>query len=187
MGLVRAPAHRLPRCAVLALVAWTVVACTSSSSNGTKTKGSSVADSTQTAIVYLQQAREMVAALAQAVVPGVTAKQIDSDGPPAKCEAPLTGLTYFSIFRDFDAPAGHTGASLLPAITAELKKQGFLTAPAESGGAFIVVNAEKDKRIGLAAMGSPTTPLVRIGVDTQCGKPTAADDDVDMEPSASAS
>ena len=55
---------------VLALVAWTVVACTSSSSNGTKTKGSSVADSTQTAIVYLQQAREMVAALAQAVVPG---------------------------------------------------------------------------------------------------------------------
>ena len=179
---MRTSAHRLPRCAVLALVAWTIVACTSSSSNGTKTKGSSVADNTQTAIVYLQEARAMVAALAQAVVPGVTVKQTDSDGPPAKCEAPLTGLTDFSISRDFDAPAHHTGASLLPAITAELRKEGFLTAPAEPGGFFTVVNAEKDKKVGLAAMGSPASSLVRIGVGTQCGKPTAADDDVDMEP-----
>jgi hypothetical protein len=187
MGLVRAPGRPLRRCAVLALVAWTVVACTSSTSNSTKTKGSSVAGNTWTAIVYLEQARAMVAALAQAVVPGVAVKQTGSDGPPSKCEAPLTGLTYFSIFRDFDAPAGRTGASLLPAITAELKKQGFVTAAAEPGGAFTVVNAEKDKKVGVAAMGSPTSSLVRIGVSTRCGKPTAADDDVDMEPTPSAS
>ena len=186
MGVVRALARALRRCAVLALVAWTVLACTSLSI-GTTTKGSAVSDTTETAIVYLQQARAIVVALAQAVVPGVTVKQTDSDGPPAKCEAPLSGLAYFSIFRDFDAPAGRTGASLLPAITAELKKQGFLTAPAEPGGAFIFVNAEKDRKISLAAMGSPTSSLVRIGVDTQCGKPTPADDDVDMEPTPSAS
>lgn len=149
---------------------------------GTKTKGSSVSDTTETAIVYLQQARAIVAALAQAVVPGVTVKQTVSDGPAAKCEAPRSGLTSFSISRDFDAPAGHTGASLLPAITAELKKQGLLTAPADLGGAFIFVNAEKDKKIGLAAMGSPSSSLVRKGVDTQCAKPTPADHDVDMEP-----
>ena len=176
------------RCAVLALVAGTVVACTSSPGSGNKTKGSSsVTESTQTAIVYLQQARELVTAIAHAVAPGAPLKQTVSDGPPSDCQAPLTGMTYFSISRDFDVPGGGTGESLLPAITTELKKQGFVTSPAEAGGAFTIVNAEKDKQIGLAAMGSPTSSLVRIGIDTRCGKSTAADADVDMEPSPSPS
>ena len=144
-------------------------------------------ETTETAIVYLDQARKMAVELAQAVVPGVTLKQTGSDGPPRDCEAPLTGLTYFSIFRDFQAPAGQTGASLLPALSAQLKTMGFTTTASEQQAAFVVVNAEKDKKVGLAAMGSPTSGLVRIGISTQCGKPTAADDNVGIEPSPSGS
>ncbi len=172
--------------AVSAVVAATVVACTSSPGDG-KTKGSSVTESTQTAIFYLEQARQLVATLAHAVAPGVPVKQTVSDGPPSDCKAPLTGMKYFSISRDFEAPDGQTGDTLLPALTAELKARGFVTSPAEPGGAFTVVDAEKDKKVGLAAMGSPTSSLVRISVATQCGQATAADDDVDMAPSPSSS
>ena len=182
LAMIRAWKPRLAmHLALIVLTAGTAAGCSSSSSAGNKTKGSPVTD-TQTAIVYLQQARSMVAALAQAVVPGATVKQTGSDGPPQDCRAPLTGLKYFSIYRDFSAPSGHTGESLLPAIATELKKQGFITSAAETGGAFVVFQAEKDKKVGLSAMGSPTSSLVRIGVSTQCGTSSPADYDVGIEP-----
>ncbi len=184
MGLVT-PRCRSVRFLSIVLATAVLAACTSSS--GAKPKGGSVPENTETAIAYLTQARQMVAQLAQAVVPGATLRQTGSDGPPRDCAAPLKGLTYFSIFRDFDAPSGKTGASLLASITAQLKEMGFITAASDTQAAFVVVNAEKDKKVGVAAMASPTTSLIRIGVSTQCGRPTSADDDVGIDPSASAS
>ena len=143
-----------------------------------------MADNAQTAIVYLQQGRQLIADVATAVVPGAVVKQTVSDGPPGNCKSPLSGFVYFSISRDFDAPGGHTGSSMLPAIAAELKSRGFSTTPTESGGAFDTLHATKDDEVGVAAMGSPSSSLIRIGLDTQCGKPSAEDDDVGIAPTA---
>ncbi len=144
-------------------------------------------DNAQTAIVYLQQGRQLIADVAKAVVPDAVVKQTVSDGPPGKCKSPLDGFVFFSISRDFEAPAGHTGSSVLPAIATALKSRGFSTTPTESGGAFDTLHATKDDSVGVAAMGSPTSGLIRIGVDTQCGKASAEDDNVGTAPSASAS
>lgn len=188
MGVVKrrprgAVARRL---AVLLVGALALASCTSSIGTTVKTKGSSVTGNAQTAIVYLQQGRKLIADIAQAVLPGAVLKQTVSDGPPANCNSPLDGYVYFSITRDFHVPSGKVGSSLLPALATELKAQGFTVSPIETGGSFNSVRGSKDNSVGIAAMGSPTTSLVRIGVDTQCGKPTAADDEVGLAPSPSA-
>jgi hypothetical protein len=172
--------------AVVLVSVFALAACTSPGGHPTTTKGSSVTASAQTAIVYLEQARRLIADIAQAVEPGAVVKQTVSDGPPQNCKSPLDSFRYFSIFRDFHVPSGKVGSSLLPALTTELKARGFSVSPIETGGYFNSVRGTKDDAVGIAAMGSPTSSLVRIGVDTQCGKPTAADENVDIAPSPSA-
>jgi len=124
---------------------------------------------TQPATGYLEQARQLITSIAETVAPHSAMHAPLGDSGPMDCSAPLRGLQYYSIDREFDAPAGKTGADLLPAIATELHKYGYQTMNSEVAGQAGLRAATT--LADMVVTGSYTSPLVHFGIETQCGTP----------------
>jgi hypothetical protein len=133
-------------------------------------KGSPVHEPTESAGVYRDQAIQLITDIAAAVAPGSTPTPLDGAVAvgPAPCTAPLKGLYYYSIGRQFDGPTGSTGADLIPAITDQLRQRGFQINPLGTHGPELVLGAAT-QWLDLSVMGAIDGPSVRIAIDSRCG------------------
>lgn len=129
--------------------------------------GSSMPSQTQPATVYLAQAKQLIADIAAAVAPHATLRTPVGDRGPLPCTDPLKGLQYYSTDREFDAPAGQTGASLIPAIAEQLKKHGYQTVQDEVAGKAEV--RASTATVGISVTGVHDGTTIHFAIDTQCG------------------
>jgi hypothetical protein len=121
------------------------------------------------AAVYRDQAAQLVIEIAAVVAPGDPVTKIDTgDSGATNCERPLQKLYYYSMGRQFDAPAGQTGGSLIPAIITQLQAHGFQTAAPQEMSGWPGVRAG-NQAIDLSVQGDPTGRTVRFSIASQCG------------------
>jgi len=171
MNRARWSIRRLAVLATVGLVAVTGTGCAASITRSPHSKGSDVSEHVQSAEFYLEQARQLITDIAAVVAPGSKPALVGgSPGVSAYCTAPLTGLVYYSVSRDFDARDGASGASLIPAIIPLLHSHGYRTGRQGQTAGWASVPAETDY-VGLSVMGNPDGPTVRITIDTRCGTP----------------
>jgi hypothetical protein len=163
--------RRLAVLATVGLVAATGTGCAASITHSPHLKGSNVSEQVQSAEFYRDQAIQLITDIAAAVAPGSKLALVSgSPGLSAYCTAPLTGLVYYNVGRDFDAPGGASGASLIPAIIPLLHSHGYRTGRQGQTAGWASVPAQTDY-VGLRVMGNPHGPTVRITIDTRCGTP----------------
>lgn len=133
---------------------------------------STVTETPAPASVYLQQARDLITGVVTAVYPAAKVSTgVYSDDPPTACDPPLQKLMSYGIYRQFNAPVGHTGASLLPALEHEFKARGYLLDQVGELTAGQPSFAGQDQWIDFRVIGFKDSPLVKILMDTRCGTP----------------
>lgn len=126
----------------------------------------------ESAVARKAQAERLIDEVAREVVPGVQVR-LAEPGPnagPTPCTSPLKGQVYYSIFREFDAPVGKTGADLVPALRAAFGRHGFTTAGQEKAGdnvSFLGSNSY----VGFNVLAYTSSRLVQVNLDTECGSP----------------
>jgi hypothetical protein len=162
--------RRLAVLATAGLVVATGTGCTALIARNPHLKGNNVSEQVQSAEFYRDQAIQLITDIAAAVAPG--SKLTPGGGAPwvgpVGCTAPLTGLFYYTVSRDFDARDGASGASLIPAIIPLLHSHGYRTGPQGATAGWASVPAQTDY-VGLRVMGNPDSPTVRININTRCG------------------
>ena len=158
------------RASLLAAIA-VLCACTggspSSPTSEAPVPSSQTAASAQT---YLIQARELITAVVRAVEPSARLSTGGySDDPPTACDPPLQQLQSYGIYRQFDAPAGQTGAALLPALQREFTARGYHLDQVGGTIAGESTFTGGDQWIGFRVIGMHDSSLVKIMLDTRCG------------------
>lgn len=128
------------------------------------------------ALTRKAQAEQLIEQVAAEVSPGSKPRPSGpgADYGPSRCTAPLQAQVYYTISRQFDAPAGKAGADLVPALRAAFEKRGFKTANQETAGDHVGFLGAT-KYVGLNVLAYNNSRLVQINLDTECGSPEPAD------------
>jgi len=130
------------------------------------------------------QAESLVAEIAAAVSPGAKVTNNGADYGPSDCTAPLSGLVYYSISRQFDAPHGKTGADLVAQLIEQLHAHGYRTDTPNTLGDYVSFEAQTDY-VGLDVLAYKQDGLIQINIDTECGAPDDGDTATGVNPSSS--
>ena len=133
-------------------------------------KGVSV--SSELATSRLAEAELLVQQVVDAVEPGTQITDLLPGRQPAPqpCTGADSGLVYYRLDRQFAAPAGRTGGSLIPALAAELARRGFAVHdPGDTVG--WPTRTAATEYLAVSLLGAPDAPTVRVGVDSRCGRP----------------